>query len=346
MSSDEDGLVRALLADPWDELARSAYADWLDDHGEALHAEVLRARGTPRRVEATNRIRERMRETFAQFSLDVIRPSGLLFVTMPTVTYLSPQFQGIGADWLRRNHVAVLSLGGRSGDWAGVVESPVTPRLKGLILSGDCQSAAAALERDGSPASGLCSLGLRNGQMTLAEFRSLLTSRTMPALVGLTVAQAELGLGLLQSLEDGPLAGQLEHLDLRDSHLGNVGVEQLAGSSRLMGGLTALRLGGAVLANRGVEALAASPFLGKLRCLDIGGGAISDGGLATLAASGLLARLRWLSLLENQSGTPVGYRTLARVVAGVPGLRLELGGHLDEALRDELREMLGPRLVG
>src|SRR6185369_12536161 len=31
---DEDALVRAILANPWDTLARSAYADWFEEQGK------------------------------------------------------------------------------------------------------------------------------------------------------------------------------------------------------------------------------------------------------------------------------------------------------------------------
>jgi uncharacterized protein (TIGR02996 family) len=40
---DEDGLVRAIWADPFDEVPRLAYADWLDEQGKPLHAALLRA---------------------------------------------------------------------------------------------------------------------------------------------------------------------------------------------------------------------------------------------------------------------------------------------------------------
>jgi uncharacterized protein (TIGR02996 family) len=41
-ASDEDGLVRAILADPSDGLARDVYADWLEEHGAVQQAELLR----------------------------------------------------------------------------------------------------------------------------------------------------------------------------------------------------------------------------------------------------------------------------------------------------------------
>jgi uncharacterized protein (TIGR02996 family) len=38
--ADEEGVVRALLAAPWDGLARSAYGDFLEERGDLLHAQV------------------------------------------------------------------------------------------------------------------------------------------------------------------------------------------------------------------------------------------------------------------------------------------------------------------
>jgi len=42
MSADEDALVRAILADPRDDLTRDVYADWLEEHGRPLHASLVR----------------------------------------------------------------------------------------------------------------------------------------------------------------------------------------------------------------------------------------------------------------------------------------------------------------
>lgn len=358
MSADEDGLVRALFADPWDELARNAYADWLDDHDAPLHAALMRAGNSPVRAGLYKSLRGRLHQTFSQFALDVITPSWLLGALMPTSTFLSPHFQSIGAEWLQSNHVAYVGLGGPAYDCRDtsrqVARSHLTPHLRGLHLSGPeiCVAAEALASADcfGS----LASLAIRQ-QEGLAGLVPFVSPRALPRLVGLTLELSEVGhlqkqgetedcLRLLGALAHGPLAGQLEHLDLRGCHLGDRAVAQLALSGALLAGLVALRLGGPGLSDLGIEALLASPHLGRLRSLDIGGGRIGDKGLAALAGSGLLPRLGWLSLLGNRGGSPRAYLELARPAANVPGLRLELGAHPAEC-RDEVRGLLGARLV-
>jgi len=43
MSSTEDGLLRAIVTEPDDDTHRLVYADWLDDHGDPVRAEFIRA---------------------------------------------------------------------------------------------------------------------------------------------------------------------------------------------------------------------------------------------------------------------------------------------------------------
>jgi hypothetical protein len=127
--------------------------------------------------------------------------------------------------------------------------------------------------------------------------------------------------------------------------MGNRGVAALARMSPLLGGLVALRVGGTALGDVAARALAESPHLPRLRGLELVGGMIGDAGKEALAGSPVFSRLHWLSLRGDIGGTQQGLRRLARAVAGVPGMRLEVNRATDPLLVAELREMLGPRLV-
>src|SRR5262249_45633841 len=108
MTSDEEGLVRALLVDPWDGLARSAYADWLGGRGDALHAELVRlAAHSPdlgdeppdeqgRLAHLAEQARAGLKSGFVDYRLH----GGLFRAAVQMKAFLTKAFQSAGPAWL------------------------------------------------------------------------------------------------------------------------------------------------------------------------------------------------------------------------------------------------------
>ena len=71
---------------------------------------------------------------------------------------------------------------------------------------------------------------------------------------------------------------RVAELDLSHNELGELGARAVA-ESRLLAGLTVLRLVGCGIPDEGARALAASPHLNELRVLDLGNNPINDAGL-------------------------------------------------------------------
>src|SRR5262245_46871657 len=130
-SADEDGLVRAILADPHDGLARSAYADWLEERGKPLHAQLYRgARDVDQERKLTGRLDEAIRAGYPDSragSLDMSRGvlgGGVLEMYMKTSAFISQKFQACAGEILREFHVVRVFLSGTTKDWAKVGDAP------------------------------------------------------------------------------------------------------------------------------------------------------------------------------------------------------------------------------
>jgi uncharacterized protein (TIGR02996 family) len=333
MSADEDGLVRAVIADPWDELSRSAYADWLEEQGEAEHAALMRGQGVALRA-----LEPRLVDGAPPGPPRVFSADGLLGVQ------IEPEAGAVNApgvaEWARRCRVSVLGFYDQADDWRTVAESAAMSAVRGVLLDGGIDSVPWFSR---SPAvTGLAWLGLRHVTSENGRLIELARSEALPGLVRLGLAQPEVGIRFLEALEAGPLAGRLEHLDLSGARMGDRGVEALARCGRLMGGLVALQVGG-LLGDRSAVALASSPHLGRLKSLRLD--AALSRGVRALASSPLFRRLHWLSLPGELRGSADDTRALVRAAADVPGLRLHIGSRIGPTLREELREMMGQRLT-
>src|SRR5262245_55729356 len=105
MSGDEDFLVCAILADPHDELARSAYADWFEERGKLLHAELYRGEGdVGRERELTGQLDKTILAAHPGCragTLDMSRGvlgGGLLQMYMPPSAFISKKFQACACE--------------------------------------------------------------------------------------------------------------------------------------------------------------------------------------------------------------------------------------------------------
>jgi uncharacterized protein (TIGR02996 family) len=338
---DEDGLVRALLADPHDELARAAYADWLEEQGDALLAELMRLGpgAVPRRREIRAVLEEKAK---ADGFVGLYDHESVLYATLTVRAFLSSAFQKAGPELLRRHRITKLRLEG-NGNWTNVGSMPVLSHVRGLSLWGNKvrDSGAAELAR----ATNLAGLGVLNVCNTDITDKGLATLARSSALVGLVCLEAGVsrqGPDSILALAEGPLAPSLRRLWLDYSQLGHAALTALFRPSPLSG-LVSLSLKHNALVSANLQALIESPLVANLRSLDLSNNRINDAGADALARSELLPRLHWLSLQGN-SLTDDGWRRLCRAVADTPCCRLALTAS-SPTLWAELSAVLGGRMT-
>ncbi len=331
--ADEDGLFRAVLADPWDALARGVYADWMEERGSAQAAASTRW-AAPDRTAAASLLADAMRAGAPCDFAAVLSPEGLAGVAIAARTLASKRFEREGPAWLRRHHVAEVRPGGKAGGWPAVLAGGWVAQARGLCFAGGRFAALDALAASpwlGGLASlsfgpdvprgdaladffgqaglrGLCRLSRRAGDFTGAAMRAVVEGPFLPA---------------LRSFDCGRLDDEAASLLLR---------------SRAFDGLVTLAImrGG----NAGAREVAEARGLAGLRNLDLYRSAFDDGVIDAFAGSALVARLRRLRLDLAGYETTRAVERLARALP--PDCRLVLGG--GGRHREALAAVLGDRL--
>jgi uncharacterized protein (TIGR02996 family) len=289
--ADEDALVRAVLADPYDTLARNVYADWLEDHARPHHAELARhpTKGNDQRVDVDGPFQD-ARATAPRPAVRLIHRSGFLAAQMPIRDFLSKQFQEAGAAWLRANHVTWLELES-APDFAKVAASPALAAVRGLrVLRGIGRPAGL------SPMAGLLALWPSTESIPEGWMGELAKCEGLKGLLWLTLPRdyrpnAE----ALQTLATGPLASGLRYLDLSGTMLSADSAALLL-LPPLADSLVTLRLVRCGLGEKTTKALAESPHFARLRNLDLRANFLREEGTAALARWPHLPRLVRLSL--------------------------------------------------
>jgi uncharacterized protein (TIGR02996 family) len=322
--ADEDGLVRAILADPWDDLARNVYADWLEENNSPLHAELMRlppGDGGARKI-VDDLAGPILGPIPGGDKATLTQGDGLLIVRMQLRAFLSKRFQEEGPAWLRRHHVARIHLIGANKDWRRVGEAPVMRHLRGLALHFVRFADEGAEQLAGSAGlANLASFGLHDSPLTLSAFRAIACSPNLARLCHLDLHSVPLRPEWLQALVEAPMAPSLRHLAAFVAAINDAGAVVLGQSSRLAK-LTTLNLAGNALRGPGVRALASSPHLARLRNLDLRGNLIGEDGVRALANSPLVGRLRRLHLYKSL-GWAEAYKAVEAAMA--PGARLLVG---------------------
>jgi uncharacterized protein (TIGR02996 family) len=165
--AEEDGLVRAIWADPFDEVPRLVYADWLDEQGKPLQAAILRA-APAEREEPANRLAALMHED-APCKLKVaLTEDGLVRGIISARALRSKPFERDGPAWLRRHHVAEVILEGKTSDMGALFAADWLANTRGLSFGGREFNAWEALA--GSPRlAALGSLDVVGNYMQMAD---------------------------------------------------------------------------------------------------------------------------------------------------------------------------------
>jgi uncharacterized protein (TIGR02996 family) len=272
-------LLQAIRDEPGDDLPRLAYADWLEEHGDAARGEMIRlqvelTRGAPDRARALVLLR-RLRELvvahrrewlgpLVEVARDAVFERGFVEdLRLPARAFLRH-----GGAILEAHPVTRLAL---SETRAVITElaaclhlSPVRAlSLRGEEL-GDAE--AAALAR--SPHFGhLRALDLRGNRLTEAGLVTLMAPAIFPRLEELNLAYNRIGddLGAFLSSPGPP---QLRQLDLSGNGIAGPGARRLAGPSWLSR-LAELSLAQNEMGEADLERLAASPHLAGVRSLNL-----------------------------------------------------------------------------
>ncbi len=339
--AEEDGLVRAILADPRDVLARSAYADWLEEQGKPLHAELLRL--PPGKGGRAGEILAEIAETLAGSTLSLESLGGLLSARVQLRSFVSRKFGDNAPAWLRGQHVTELHIKGSTRDWATVGAAPAMAHVRALSLRNLSMGDSGVVKFAEAAIAGPCALSLQGTYCASGGVTAVAGSAGLAGLCRLDVAGTRPGADGLRALAEGALGQGLQHLIAARTHTDNTGAGVVAQAA--WPALVTLNLSGNKLGDAAARALAAAPGMPRLRNLDLSGNSITDAGVSALAGSALLGRLRWVRMANNALGAG-GWQALARAVAAVPGCVLSVPRTgLSAARLAEFREMLGGRLV-
>jgi uncharacterized protein (TIGR02996 family) len=318
--------VTAICAEPDDDTPRLAYADWLEERGDAgdlaqsefIHVQIELAGDVP--AERRRVLRRRERELLAANeaawrtglpALDGIQwedfqrgfLTGVRARSVPMFFHHAAAFSAAAP--IQAVRFAGLSLVGLQN----LASSEELLRLRMLFLGehrlGD--TGAATLARSLQTVR-LTELFLSGNDITDSGVQLLASSPYLAGLSELDLRDNEIGDGGAQALAWTPWRPRLRTLWLVNNHVGDAGAEALA--SVAWPRLRHLYLNHNHIGDAGVAALASAPALAGLVELDLRHNRITDAGAAALAGSPYLMHLEYLDLSGNPLG--VGARALRR----------------------------------
>lgn len=319
--TNEQALLLAIRADPDDELARLALADWLDDNGDPPRAEFVRvqcqlARGGDGPL-ATQKLRDREKQLLKDHSRRWLGPfadtnppvwrfeRGTAVFFLPAAELLTKETLARAAEWFPRAWVLDLRLTGSAANLPTLFEQPWLGRLSRLHV--------------GPLPAGTYILPPR-------DLKALASCQGLSGLWSLRLTGLEMG-GRIGQLADSPLAGSLGALALADDTLTPDDLGRLAATfpclrrlsvsgvtfdrkklDALTGAgwpetLTSLQLTRSLPSNV-LPRLLDSPRLECLEELNLGGNDVRTEGAARIASCVHLATLRRLGLRNSHIGSP------------------------------------------
>ena len=304
-----EGLFRAILDNPEDDIPRLVFADWLEEHGEADRAEFIRVQ-----IE-----RERLGEPAEHCHFGNVRNPRRL--TLDKVKQREALLARETELWEKNKEVWHAELPVLNGiDWSrpqrGFVEEVTAESFPAFRTHADRLFDLTPLR------------GLGFGPSSrFPEPRDL---------------NAESGI----RLAGFPALARLRHLEFHGSSLGDRGATALA-RFPYVANLVSLEMSMSRVDDAGAAALAESPHLGNLRGLLLYMNRISNWGAFALARSRTLRRLAVLNLDLNHIGD-LGGQAFAQTDQFPELLHLNLSnqcsGHLSDQVVQELRRRWGDRL--
>jgi uncharacterized protein (TIGR02996 family) len=332
-----DAFLQAVVADPEDDAPRLVFADWLEDHGDAVRAEFIRAQceltklpaGDPRRWELQDRERALLAEHGDAWAAPLeglvrrwqFRRGFVEAVSLPAAALLSHGDElfrlapvrhahlpapGVLYGLLRQSpelatrHLRRLTgLDLSAGYVLPLQDLPRLPQLTSLNAGHLNVTTTGARLLAGAPLlASLTSLGFRSRAGDFGPAGVLLQAPHLQRLTTLRLTACRIGDDGVEALLRLPVVSRLTALYLGHNRITPAGVQALA-SSRAVAGLTTLDLSFNDIRPAGVRTLAGSPHLGQLAELNLSRCGLGDDGAAALAGSALLGRLLALDLSLN-----------------------------------------------
>jgi uncharacterized protein (TIGR02996 family) len=304
-----EALFRAILDAPEDDLPRLAFADWLEEHGQADRAEFIRVQ-----IE-----RERLG-----------RPADRChFGDSRNTARLTP-------DQLKRREELLAQ---ETALWEGNKEAwqAELPVLDGIDWSRPQRGFVEEVSAESYRA-------FRTHASRLFDLTPLRALRFGP--MGRAPEPRDLSAESGIRLAEFPALARLRHLEFHGSALGDRGASALARSPHVAD-LASLEMSMSSVGDAGARALAKSPYLGNLRGLLLYMNRIGNSGAAALANSRTLRRLAVINLELNHVGD-LGSGAFAQTDQLPELLHLNLfdqfSGHLSAQVVEALRARWGDRL--
>lgn len=279
---DYQPLLEAIRADPGDELARRAYADWLEETGEPERAEFIRLqlhlRTRPRdrgeELEHLRRLRAlivanrgRWLGPLARVAPETLFENGFVH----QVRLRASDFLTCGEEVLTSHPITRLQIVGAENELFRLAACVALTRVPHVELQ--VVRLTPILARVIANSTHLTTLTVLDAQRAEAggeALAAIAASETLPGLTTLLLAGNNLGLGGLELFLPILALPALTRLDLSANNLRSYGAARLAQSTRL-GKLHTLLLRSNGFDRQDVLRLAESPALAGLRLLDLTG---------------------------------------------------------------------------
>jgi uncharacterized protein (TIGR02996 family) len=304
----------AIIASPRDDTPRLAYADWLNEQGDAARAEFIRVQIAVARA----RPHDERREELQQRALALLQTNRTNWLGASARLFQDREGYRGYYEYLGYHQGTLFERGMLEG--VRLTESLFTEHAAALFRAWPIRHVWLVLPPNGrvrafpaSPClrrlSGLCV----SGRLRVADLANLVASPHLANLRELVLGETRTGWRGVNALRRSGL-GQLESLSLPENNISASGAARLARWSQLST-LTELNLSQNFINCQGVEALCACEHPGRLRRLHLYNCGVSDAGARAIAGA---ERLRSLEVLE------LGWNALGD--AGVQ--RLALSPHL------------------
>jgi uncharacterized protein (TIGR02996 family) len=285
--------IQAIRDEPHDDVPRLVYADYLEDEGQSLRAELIRiqcelscgVKDRGRAVEMLGRMRELVIHHRAQWlgplalhaPVAIFERGFIEEVALPARGFLQDAPAIMAAHPITR-----LILRGAAGPMDKLAACPELAMLRWMDLrENDLDGPDIEILADSPHLRALTTLNLAGNRIGRTGMRALVATGNLRELETLNLARNGVSDGGAEALACSPNVARLIHLDLSSNGITDRGAEMLAGSPHLAR-LATLRLGFNRLARHGIEALATSPHLAGLRMLDVFGNNIGNSAAAAL----------------------------------------------------------------
>jgi uncharacterized protein (TIGR02996 family) len=286
-------LLLDIEANPTNDRLRLVYADWLEDHGAELSADLIRVQCELKPLPSDDLRRPELEARELALRTELER------------SWLVPLCGGATADWqFERGLVAQVTLEVRCflAHAEAICQETGVSRIRLFSKASDGGDRIDMHALAANPhLARVCSLDLTGQHLGAEEVQTLTRSLHLGELVELVLSHNWLGAEGAQVLARCPVLERLSCLHLGGNLIGDAGVRALAESTYLPA-LVELDLSANSITDTGLMILARSPLLDSVRILDLSQNALTTTGVRALVASPYLGKLNALNLRNNFLG--------------------------------------------